>query len=133
LLLQVELAGHVQRLITASLFVCNNRVQLERVGIADEIVRQVGEGRLACLAVRAADLWSKLRMLAAAAFGTLGDERQIDSVAMRSLTVDARGARRLKIATDGEILSLELPLRFTVAPRPLRVMLPPAELRLPAK
>jgi diacylglycerol kinase family enzyme len=37
------------------------------------------------------------------------------------------------VATDGEILSLQMPLRFAVSPRPLRVMLPPEELRLPRK
>jgi diacylglycerol kinase family enzyme len=133
LLLDVELDGHVQQLRTASVFVCNNALQLQRVGIADDIVAQVGEGRLGCLVIRSSDLWSKLRMLAAAAFGKLGDEREIDSVAMRSLTVGGRGKRRLKVATDGEIVSMELPLHFTVAPRPLRVMLPPPELRLPPR
>jgi hypothetical protein len=31
------------------------------------------------------------------------------------------------------VQGMELPLRFTAAPRPLKVMLPPAEHRLPVK
>lgn len=131
LTLDVEMDGEVRQLRTASVFVCNNRLQLQRVGIPGEVVRQVGEGRLACVFVRPLDTWAKLRTLAAAAFGRLGDEREIDAFALRSLTVGARHARRLKVATDGEVLWMQLPVRLTVAPRPLHVMLPPVEERLP--
>ena len=131
LTLDVEMDGEVRQLRTASVFVCNNRLQLQRVGIPGEVVRQVGEGRLACVFVRPLDTWAKLRTLAAAAFGRLGDEREIDAVALRSLTVGARHARRLKVATDGEVLWMQLPVRLTVAPRPLYVMLPPVQERLP--
>jgi diacylglycerol kinase family enzyme len=133
LVLDAEVDGVLTQLRTATVFVCNNALQLRRVGIAEEIVEQIGHGRLGCLSVRTTDLWSKLRVLAAAAFGQLGRDAEIDSIALRSLTVGGRGARRVKVATDGEIQWMELPLHFTVAPRPLRVMLPPAELRLPPR
>jgi diacylglycerol kinase family enzyme len=131
LLLDVELDGQLKQLRTASVFVCNNRLQLQRIGIGDEIVAQVGEGRLAGLTVRSIDLWAKLRMVASALLGRLGDERAVDSFAMRTLSVGSRRMRRMSVATDGEVLRMELPLRFTVAPRPLKVMLPPVEQRLP--
>jgi diacylglycerol kinase family enzyme len=133
LTLDVEIDGEVRQLRTASVFVCNNRLQLQRVGIPEDVVSQVGEGRLACLVVRPLDTWAKLRMLAAAAFGRLGEERALDSLALRSLTVGSRNAHRLKVATDGEVVWMELPVRLTVAPRPLRVMLPPLEERLPPR
>jgi diacylglycerol kinase family enzyme len=133
LVLDAELDGELKQLRTASVFVCNNRLQLQRVGIQDEVVDQVGAGRLACLLVRASSTWAKLRMLAAAALGRLGEHHEIDSLALRSLTVGSRNAKRLKVATDGEVQWMQLPLRFTVAPRPLRVMLPPLEERLPPK
>jgi diacylglycerol kinase family enzyme len=133
LVLDAELDGRLTQLRTASVFVCNNRVQLERVGIAPDLVGQVGEGKLACLLVPATSAWAKLRMLAGAALGTLGDQRDIDSFALRGLTVGARNTHRIKVATDGEVLWMQLPLRFTVAPRPLRVMLPPVDERLPPR
>jgi diacylglycerol kinase family enzyme len=129
--LDVELDGEVRQLRTASVFVGNNRLQLERVGIPDEVLRQVGEGRLACVFVRPLGTWAKLRMLGAAAFGRLGDESTVDSLALRSITVGARHARRMKVATDGEVAWMQLPVRITVAPQPLRMMLPPLEQRLP--
>lgn len=133
LVLDAEMDGELARLRTASLFLGNNKVQLSRLGIQDYVVQQVGEGRIACLLVPPMRWWSKLRMIAAAAFGTMGDERQVQSFPMRSLTVSARNARRLKVATDGEVQWMQLPLRFTVAPRPLQVMLPAPEERLPPK
>ncbi|MEJ5989266.1 diacylglycerol kinase family protein [Ramlibacter sp. PS3R-8] len=133
LVLEVELDGQLKQVRTASVFVCNNRVQLQRIGIADDIVAQVGEGRLAGVTVRSIDLWAKLRMMAYAMAGRLGDERGVDSFTLRTLSVGSRRVRRMTVATDGEVQKMQLPLRFTVAPRPLRVMLPPAEQRLPAE
>lgn len=128
--LDLEIDGEIRHLRTASVFIGNNRLQLARVGIPGEVVEQVGEGRLACVLVRPLRTWAKLRMAAAAAFGTLGEERAIDTFALRSLTVGDRRLRRIQVATDGEIVSMELPVRITVAPRPLQVLLPPREERL---
>lgn len=133
LVLDSEMDGELVKLRTASVFLCNNRVQLERVGIQDFVIDQLDEGRMACLLVPQMRWWSKLGMLASAAFGSLGAQRRIQSFPLRSLTVTARNARRLRVATDGEVQYMELPLRFTVSPRPLRVMLPPAGERLPRK
>jgi diacylglycerol kinase family enzyme len=133
LVLDTELDGQLTRLRTASLFVCNNRLQLQRVGIEDEVVAQVGEGRLAGLLVRGTSGWSKLRMLAAAGLGRLAAEPDIHSFTLRTLTVGARHTRRLKVATDGEVTWMQLPLRITVGPRPLLLMLPPPDQRLPVQ
>jgi diacylglycerol kinase family enzyme len=131
LVLDVELDGQLKQLKTASVFVCNNRLQLQRIGIAEDIVAQVGEGRLAGVTVRSMDLWAKLRLVVSAFLGRLGEERAVDSFTLRSLNVGSRRARRMSVATDGEVQQMELPLRFTVAPRPLQVMLPPPGMRLP--
>ena len=131
LTLDVEMDGELWRLRTASVFVGNNALQLQRVGIADDVVAQVGHGRLACVLVQPLGAWAKLRMLVAAAFGRLEEEREVRSLALRSLTVGARHTRRLKVATDGEVQWMQLPLRLTVAPQPLRVLLPPVAERLP--
>jgi diacylglycerol kinase family enzyme len=133
LTLDTEMDGELAKLRTASVFLCNNRLQLQRVGIQEYVVEQVGQGRMACLLVPSMRWWSKLRMLASAAFGKLGEDRAVQSFPLRSITVGSRNARRLKVATDGEVQFMELPVRFTVSPKALRVMLPPVEERLPPK
>lgn len=129
--LDAEIDGELAKVRTASVFLGNNKVQLKRVGVQDYVVQQVGEGRMACLLVPAMGAWHKLRMMAAAGFGKLAEQRQVQSFPLRTLTLGSPNARRLKVATDGEVQWMELPVRFTVAPRPLRVMLPPQEERLP--
>ena len=133
LVLDAELDGRLTQLRTASVFVCNNRLQLQRIGVEEDVVAQVGEGRLAVLLMPLLGTWAKLRMVAAAAVGQLAAEREVRSFTLRTLNVGTRKLRRLKVATDGEVQWMELPLRFTVAPRPLHVMLPPPDQRLPAK
>ena len=129
--LDAEIDGEITKLRTSSVFVCNNQLQLERVGIEERVVAQLANGRMACMLVRASDWWAKMRLLGAALLGKLGQVHEIDSFALRSLAVTTRNARQLKVAFDGEVQWMQLPLRFTVAPRPLRVMLPPPEERLP--
>ena len=131
LVLDAEIDGDPMQLRTASVFLCNNRLQLQRLGIAPAVVEQVGAGRLACLLVPRMGVWAKLRMLAGAAFGKLGEDRELRSLPLRSLGCASRFARRLKVATDGEVQWMQLPLRFTVAPRALQVMVPPPDERLP--
>jgi diacylglycerol kinase family enzyme len=133
LVLDAEMDGELAKLRTASVFLCNNRLQLQRIGIQEYVVEQVGQGQIACLLMPSMRWWSKLRMLGKAALGTMGDGGSVQSFPMRSLTVGARSARRMRVATDGEVQWMQLPVRFTVSPRPLRVMLPPVEERLPAK
>ena len=133
LALDVELDGRSTRLRTPSLFVCNNRVQLERLGIEEEVLAQLGEGRLAGLVARAMGAGAKLRLIVGAIRGKLGEARDIQSFTLRSLAVTTRHAKRIKVATDGEVQWMQLPLRFTVAPRPLKVMLLAPEERLPAQ
>ncbi|HEX2544260.1 MAG TPA: diacylglycerol kinase family protein [Ramlibacter sp.] len=126
-----EVDGELTKLRTSSIFVCNNQLQVERVGIEEKVVAQLANGRMVCLLVRASDWWAKLRLLGAALLGRLGQVHEIDAFSLRTLSVTTRNARQVKVATDGEVQWMQLPLRFTVAPRPLKVMLPPPEQRLP--
>lgn len=122
--LEIELDGEVKRLRTPSLFVCNNRLQLERVGLEEKLVDEVGRGWLAALVAQPMGATGKLKLLWRAAWGRLGAGPELDSTLLRSLAVTTRGARRLKVSTDGEVQWMQLPLRFTVSPQPLMLMRP---------
>jgi diacylglycerol kinase family enzyme len=121
LTLDAEIDGRLTRLRTPSLFVCNNRGQLDRLGVDSGAV---GESRLAALVAHPMDTWTKLKLLARAIAGHLGDANEVDCYYLRSLDVTTRHARRVKVATDGEVQWMQLPLRFTVAPHPLMLLLP---------
>lgn len=124
LALDAEVDGRPTRLRTPSLFVCNNRVQLERIGIDEALVASAGQGRMVALVAHPVDAWAKARLLLRAVAGRLGDAEEVDAFAVRSLDAAIRFARRVKVATDGEVQWMALPLRFTVSPRPLVMVLP---------
>lgn len=125
--LDAEVDGRPIRLRTPSLFVCNNQVQLRRVGIDEALVASVGQGRMVALVAHRMGAWAKLKLLVRAVAGRLGDADEVDAFGVRSLDAAIRFARRIKVATDGEVQWMALPLRFSVSPQPLMVALPPPQ------
>jgi diacylglycerol kinase family enzyme len=123
--LTVELQGQSREVRTPTLFVGNNALQLEQVGLPQ--AQAVDAGLLAGVVLKPVGRWSLLALLARGAFGQLGEADQVVHFAFRRLTVTAGtfGARRIKVATDGEVLWMPLPLRFEVAPLPLLLIRPP--------
>ncbi|HET6432735.1 diacylglycerol/lipid kinase family protein [Dyella sp.] len=105
-----------------TLVVGNNRLQLEKIGI--EQASAVERGRLVGIAVRPVGRLSLVWMAIRGLLGHLGDFDRVDSFAFEELTVDLPRRRRIKVALDGEICSLDLPLRFSVAPQSLRLLVP---------
>jgi diacylglycerol kinase family enzyme len=126
LVFDAELDGQVARLRTPSLFICNNRLQLERLGIDDDVTGQVGHGALAALVAAPLGAWGKFKLLSWAAFGRLGDAHGLVTLPLRSLILStrSRSTRKLKVSADGEVLWMEPPLRFSVSPQPLQLLTP---------
>ena len=131
LLLEIELDGQLRIVRTPTLFVGNNRLQLDRVGMPAEVAGRVGEGRLAALMARPIGTWAMVLLMVRGAFGRLGEAEQVDAFAFRRLTVNVLGMRKLKVAADGEVGVMAPPLHFTVSRRPLHLLLPPPQLRAP--
>jgi diacylglycerol kinase family enzyme len=124
--LAIELGGVVRELRTSTLFVGNNRLQLEQVGIAQQQAPETG--RVAAVMLKPVGTWSMLGLLLRGALGTLGDAERIESFQFQRMTVRPwlpYGTRRVKVAADGEILWLRSPLEFRVSPRPLYLLKPP--------
>lgn len=124
--LEVEHAGCRRTLHTSTLFIGNNRLQLDQIGIAEAAA--LDEGRLAALALRPVGRFAMLCLLARGAFGTLGEADEVNSFSFRTLrlTVLRRGRRhgRIKVATDGEVLWLRAPLEFAALPDALSLIVP---------
>lgn len=127
---EIELDGERRIVRTPTLFVGNNRLQMDRVGITPEVAGRVGAGCLAALIPKPIGTWSMVWLMLRGAIGRLGDAEQVESFAFRSLTVDVLRVRKLKVATDGEVEVMRDPLRFSVAARPLRLLMPRPEHRV---
>jgi diacylglycerol kinase family enzyme len=131
LALEFELDGERQVVTTPTLFVGNNRLQFEQLGVDPALAARVGEGCLLALVVRPVGLWRLLGLALRGALGQLGEADAVHCFAFRSLQVRVLGMRKLKLAADGEVGVQRPPLRFAVAARPLQLLLPRPEDRVP--
>lgn len=123
--LDIERDGAPARLVTTTLFVGNNPLQLRQIGIAEADAQRLGY--LIAVAPQPVGRLAMLGLLLRALARRLGASQTVDSFAFRELRVNfaRRPRRRVKIATDGEIVWLAPPVVFRVSPRPLRLLLPP--------
>lgn len=126
--LRIELGGQARDVTTPTLFVGNNRLQLEQVGV-DE-ARALDRGSVAAVMLRPIGTLSMLALLWRGALGTLGEADTIESFQFQSMVVKPRlgpGGRRVKVAMDGEVTWLAAPLEFRASTTPLFLLKPAAQ------
>lgn len=124
--MQLDCEGVVTLRRTPTLFVANNRLQLEQAGFAERNI--VESGQLVAVTVKPVGTASLLWLLLCGAFGRLGDAEQIDSFGFHQLSVNSPRTRRLralKVALDGEVSWMKPPLTFRVSPQPLYLLKTP--------
>lgn len=123
--IKLTLDDSTHTIVTPTLFVGNNELQMAQIGIPEAPALQ--EGQLVAIAVKPVGKLAMLGLLLRGALGQLGDADKVSSFAFTELTVTPRRPhrpRRLKIATDGEIIWMDTPLHFRPAPRPLSLLVP---------
>ena len=124
--LRFEHLGQAHDVRTPTLFVGNNRLQMEQIGTAQAFE----QGRLAGIMLRPVGLGGMLWLLARGALARLGDADKVINFGFDSLTVKLprfRRTRKIKVATDGEVTWLDTPLTFRVSPEPLALLKPEPE------
>lgn len=127
LVLQID--GTLQRLRTATFFVGNNRLQMEQIGIAP-LGAALEDGRLAAVAPKTRGKLGMLWLLLHGALGRMGRLDHVDQLATFSFTrMDVKvrtmsRRRKVKVATDGEVMVMESPLTFCVLERRLLLLKP---------
>ncbi|MDB5885531.1 MAG: diacylglycerol kinase, catalytic region [Polaromonas sp.] len=122
--LRIESSGQAMLLRTPTLFIGNNRLQLVQAGIDAEHAEAVAQGQLTAVAVRPIGTLALFNLLLRGLLGRLGEAENIRSFSFRRLTVEPHGMKRIKVATDGEIAWMRVPLIFEVAPEPLLLLVP---------
>ncbi len=123
--LHIEVQNAARDVRTATLFVGNNALQMQQLGLP--LAQAIEAGSLGAVMLKPVGRWAMLLLLLRGAFGRLGDADQVLTQACTQLTVDRRrafGPRRLKVATDGEVARMLLPLRFAVSSEPLWLIKP---------
>jgi diacylglycerol kinase family enzyme len=120
---------------TPTLFIGNNRLQLERFGLP--LAAAVDSGELAAVRVRPLGGWQLVALalrgllggMMGGMTGGLGSAPEVSATLIRELRVLPRGRRAgrpLPVAFDGEVRTMTPPLHFRVAPDALWLIKPAA-------
>lgn len=126
--LQIERNGDSRDTTTATLFIGNNRLQLEQVGLAQ--ASALDQGCLAAVMLRPIGVLTMLWLLLRGSFGSLGEADTVESFQFRRMVVRPRlgwDRLRVKVAFDGEVNWMHAPLEFKVSAKPLYLIKPMTE------
>ena len=106
---------------TPMVFVGNNEYELQGLNMGSR--RSLNRGKLFLYVTREMSRWRLFKIGLAALFGRLSDIHDFDAMSVREVSVQAR-RRRLRVALDGEVVVMRLPLRYRIHPAALRVIVP---------
>ena len=127
--LHIEMGGTVRDVQTLTLFVGNNRLQLQQFGAEppDTLTGTPGHGSMAALMLRPIGTLSMLGLMLHGAMGRLGEAAGVESFEFEHLVVQPTEQARhlkMKVAFDGEVTIMRTPLDFRVLDKPLYLLMP---------
>lgn len=121
---RLQLGGEEQQRRSAFIFIGNNAYAMEGFDVGTRGCLDAG-----CLSVYLAQRrgrWALLALVARALLGRLREAGDFEALTTNRLRIDTRHAR-MRVATDGEVLIMEMPLEYRARPGALRVIVPAPE------
>jgi diacylglycerol kinase family enzyme len=119
--LRLELEDRSHTCRAPFVFVGNNQYRMEGFDIGTR--ERLDEGRLSIYTTQRCTAGGLAMLFFHALFGKLRQAEDFTALRARTLGVETRH-RRLAVATDGEVSFMETPLKFTILPRALSVLVP---------
>jgi diacylglycerol kinase family enzyme len=128
--LHIETGDKVRDVQTLTLFVGNNRLQLEQFGAdpEDTIAGTPGHGSMAALMLRPIGTLSMIGLMLHGAMGRLGEAAGVEGFEFQHMVVRPRllpGHREVVVAFDGEVARMRSPIDFRVLDKPLYLLQDP--------
>ena len=123
--LLIEWDGKVRKVRTLTLFVGNNRLQLEKLGLGNPDAEAEGtaaDDHITAVILRPIGTVAMVKLVLRGAMGKLGDASGVEHFVSQKLVVEPAltlGRRRVKVAFDGEVEWMLSPLTIRVLPKPL--------------
>lgn len=118
----VEGRGYRRDVRTPFVFVGNNEYSIQ--GGRIDARASLSGGRLQLCMAPGANRNQMTRIVVAALLGRVGQVDGFEAVLAREVTITGR-SHRLGVSLDGELVVLNSPLRYTIRPQALRVIVPP--------
>jgi len=125
--LHIETGATVRDVQTLTLFLGNNRLQLEQLGAepADTLAGTPGHGSMAALMLRPIGTLAMINLLLHGAMGRLGEAAGVESFEFHHLVVRPRLApehKEVVVAFDGEVARMRAPIDIRVLDKPLYLL-----------
>jgi diacylglycerol kinase family enzyme len=125
--LHIETGSSVRDVQTLTLFVGNNRLQLQQFGAEpeDTVAGTPGNGSMAALMLRPIGPVSMISLMLHGAMGRLGEAAGVEGFEFRHMVVKptlARGRRGVVVAFDGEVARMRPPIDIRVLDKPLHLL-----------
>ncbi len=125
--LHIEMGAKVREVQTLTLFVGNNRLQLQQFGAEpdDTLSGTPGDGSMAAVMLRPIGTLSMIGLLLHGAMGRLGEAAGVQSFEFQHMVVKPRlapGRRDIVVAFDGEVAVMRSPIDIRVLDKPLYLL-----------
>lgn len=125
--LHIETGATVRDVQTLTLFVGNNRLQLQQVGAEpeDTLPGTPGDGSMAALMLRPIGTLSMVGLMLHGAMGRLEEAAGVESFEFHHMVVKptlAPGRRTVVVAFDGEVARMRAPIDIRVLDKPLYLL-----------
>jgi diacylglycerol kinase family enzyme len=127
--LHIEMGDKVRDVQTLTLFVGNNRLQLQQFGAEpeDTLAGTPGHGSMAALMLRPIGALSMMGLMLHGAMGRLGEAAGVEGFEFQHMVVRptlAPGRREVVVAFDGEVARMRSPIDIRVLGKPLYLLMP---------
>lgn len=125
--LHIEMGETVRDVQTLTLFVGNNRLQLQQLGAdpADTVPGTPGHGSMAALMLRPIGTLSMVGLMLHGAMGRLGEAAGVEGFEFQHMVVKPTlvpGWQEVVVAFDGEVARMRAPIDFRVLDKPLYLL-----------
>lgn len=125
--LHIETGSEVRDVQTLTLFVGNNRLQLQQFGAEpeDTIAGTPGDGSMAALMLKPIGTLSMLKLMLHGAMGRLGEAAGVESFEFRHMVIRptlSTSHRDVVVAFDGEVARMRAPIDIRVLDQPLYLL-----------
>ncbi len=125
--LHIEMGATARDVQTLTLFVGNNRLQLQQVGAEpqDTVAGTPGDGSMAALMLRPIGTLSMIGLMLHGAMGRLGEAAGVEGFEFKHMVVRPTlipGRRDVVVAFDGEVAHMRSPIDIRVLAKPLYLL-----------
>ncbi len=125
--LEISVGDTVRTVRTLTLFVGNNRLQLQQFGAQpdDTMPGEPGDGSLAALTLRPIGTLSMISLMLHGAMGELRDAAGVEAFEFKHMVVKPTFVpiiRSVKVAVDGEVTRMRAPLYIRILQEPLYLL-----------